>query len=300
MTRVALLLVLFCVGDVPAGFVAFRASASPAAPPVAIVAGLSGQATVRTGGDAARALRLFDRLEVGATVETRDDGDVVLVFRGGERVQLGRGSRGRVEATRITPLHGTVTPLASVSPVPLVAPVRAAGTTITAVRIRAGGITVRGPAHGVTTLPDTTVLYFDPVAAAARYQIEIEAADATVVYRTESDASPVAVPAGVLLAGRDYRWLVRTRGATGFVLSGEGHFSTLANEAGTARERLRASLATIDGAAALLAEVDWTLGLWPEALQGFRRAGTNEAVIAERIAAIERQLAGPSAAPHER
>jgi len=300
MTRVTLLLVLLSLGDGSARLAAFQASASPPAPPVAIVAGLSGQATVRTAGDAARALRLFDRLAVGATVETGDDGDVVLVFRGGERGELGRGSRGRVEATRIALLHGTVTPLSPVAPLPIVAPVRAAGTTITAVRIRAGGITVRGPAHGVTTLPDTTVLHFDPVAAASRYDIEIEAADATVVYRTESDGAPVAVPAGVLLAGRDYRWLVRTRGATGFVRSGEGHFSTLATEAGTARARLRVSLAAIDGAAALLAEVDWTLGLWPEALQGFRRAATDDAVVADRMAAIERRLAGRSAAPHER
>jgi len=300
MTRVAVLLVLLCVGDVPVGFVASQASAAPSALSVAIVAGLSGQATVRANGEVARTLRLFDRLEAGATIETGDDSVVVLVFRGGERAQIGRGSRGRVEATRIAPLQGTVTALASVSPVPLVAPVRAAGTTITAVRIRAGGIAVRGPAHGVTTRPDHTVLYFDPVAAAARYEVEIEAPDATVVYRTESDASQVAVPAGVLQAGSDYRWRVRTRGATGFALSGEGHFSTLSYEAGTARERLRASLATIDGAAALLAEVDWTLGLWPEALEGFRRTGADDAVIANRIAAIERRLAGPSAAPHER
>lgn len=287
------------MGAVPTGFAASRASASPEASPVAIVAGLSGQASVRTGGDGERALRLFDRLHQGATVETRD-GDVLLVFRGGERAQLGRGSRGRVEATRLIPLHGTVTPLASVSPVPLVAPVRAAGTTITAVRIRAGGIPVRGPAHGVTTLPDRTVLHFDPVAAAARYEVEIEGPDATVVYRTQSDASAVAVPAGVLQDGRDYRWLVRARGANGFALSGEGRFSTLSYEAGAARERLRASLATMDGAAALLAEVDWTLGLWSEALQGFRSAGATDAVIAGRITDIERRLAGPSAAPHER
>lgn len=300
MTRVALLSVLLCVGIVPAGFVASQASPVPAATPSAIVAGLSGQASVRANGDTARALRLFDRLEVGATVETGDDGDVVLVFRGGERARIGGGSRGRVEATHLTPLHGTVTPLAAVSPVPIVAPVRAAGTTITAVRIRAGGIAVRGPAHGVTTLPDHTVLHFDPVAAAARYEVEIEAPDATVVYRAESDASPVAVPAGVLQPGRDYRWLVRTRSATGFALSGEGRFTTLAREAGAARERLRASLGTMDGAVALLAEVDWTLGLWPEALDGFRSAGATDAVIADRIAAIERRLAGRSASPHER
>lgn len=298
MTRVALLSVLFCVGDGSARLVA-QTPATMAAAPVAIVAGLSGHASVRADGDLARPLRLFDRLAVGATVETRDDGDVLLVFRGGERARIGRASGARVAATRLTPLRGTVTPLAPVSPVPIVAPVRAAGTAITAVRIRTGGIAVRGPAHGVTTLPDQTVLHFEPVATAARYEVEIEAPDATVVYRAESGTSPVAVPAGVLQPGRDYRWLVRTRGATGFVLSGEGHFSTLAHEAGAGRERLRASLGAIDGAAALLAEVDWTLGLWPEALQGFRSAGAADAVIAERIAAIERRLAGPSTSPHE-
>jgi hypothetical protein len=266
--------------------------------PVAIVTRIKGEVTV-TPAPAPGRVRLFDRLEDGQMIRTAPGAEAVLVFRSGARVRIGQASRARISATEATRMEGTLESLPPVPAVPLVAPVAGAGTAITAVRIRAGELTIVGPADGASTLVAATVLEFEP-AAADGHDVEIEDPDAALVFRVRSRQTRISVPPEVLQPGLVYRWRVKARLPTGFEATGEGRFRTLAAGDVQMRAALREALATAEAEGqSLLAEVDWTLGLWPEALDGFRAAratGASDPVISERIAELERRLAGRSRA----
>jgi hypothetical protein len=297
MVRQLLALVIAVVSAAPAEAQADgRARAPRSKEPVAIVAAVSGSVTATDASNARRSLRLFDRLEVSHTIETGRDADATLIFRSGLRVKVMGASRVKVESDGLVTVSGSTTTLAPVPTVPLISPVTGAGTTITAVRIRAGTIGGLSPAHGVATLTDRTVLAFAAVAV-VEYDVEIEAPDASLVFRTQTAETRVAVPPTVLRPGRIYRWRVVARSPAGFERRGEGQFRTLDEPSARLRARFREAFPGPDAEAlALLAEIDWTLGLWGEALSGFhaaRSAGATDIVIAERIADIERRLAGP-------
>lgn len=266
---------------------------SQAPPPVAIVARVTGEARVDQPSE--RRLRLFDRLNAGETIRTAAGAEVVVVFRSGARVRIASSSHARIDAAGARRIEGAVEPMSPVSPVPLVAPVSGAGTTITAVRIRAGGLTVVQPTNDTATLADQTVLEVEPVAS-DDYEMEIEGPDASIAFRVRGRHTRVAVPPGVLRPGLGYRWRVVAHLATGFESTGEGRFHTIGEQETRERARLRETLSTTDaGHLGLLAEVDRTLGLLDEALAGFRaarEAGASDDVIAERIAELERRRSG--------
>jgi hypothetical protein len=300
MTRAAIVLIVFL------GTAELHAQPGPgparpqaaAASSVAMIARAAGDITVESRAGARKAVR-FERLAGGEVIRTARGAEAVLVFRTGARVRLGEASRARIAGDRAIRIDGTLETLPPVPPVPVVAPVAGAGTTITAVRIRAGGLTLVSPPDDAVTLAPSTVLEFTPVATEA-YDVEIEGPDAAVVHRVRTRETRLVVPAGPLRPGTAYRWRVTARLATGFSLSGEGRFRTLASEAADARETLRRGLPAGDAdALALLAEVDLTLGLMEEALAGFRAARTAGAVdpiVGERIAELER-LRGESGSP---
>lgn len=268
------------------------AQPGPDTAPAAIVARLRGSAVVE-GAPSPRPLRLFDRLVPGDVVRTGPGGEVVLVFRAGARARVTGSSRARLEEARAVRLAGTVETLSAVPTVPLVAPVAGAGRTITAVRIRATALKVFGPPAGAVTLADDTQLEFEPVAG-SRYEIEILDTAGTLVYRAEVSTPRFTVPRDALAAGTSYEWKVTARLPTGFTSTGESRFRTLGADAVKARENLRSALAGERDAASLLAEVDRSLGLWREALDGFRAAraaGVEDVVIGERIADLERRMA---------
>lgn len=294
MTRAAFTLIaLLGTVDLYAQPRSARPSAA-AASAAAMIARAKGDITVESPSGAREAVR-FERLAEGDVIRTGRGAEAMLVFRTGARVRLGEASRARVDGDRAIRIDGTLEILSSVPPVPLVAPVAGAGTTITAVRIRAGGLTLVSPVEDATTLAGSTVLEVAPAATDA-YEVEIEGPDAAVVHRVRTREPRVVVPDGPLRPGRAYRWRVTARLATGFSLSGEGRFHTLATDAADAREKLRQSLPADDAdALALLAEVDRTLGLLEEALAGFRAAraaGAADPIVAARITEIERLRGG--------
>ncbi|MEZ5417308.1 MAG: hypothetical protein R2708_08190 [Vicinamibacterales bacterium] len=268
------------------------AQPGPDTAPAAIVARLRGSAVV-DGAPSPRPLRLFDRLVPGDVVRTGSGSEIVLVFRTGTRARVTANSRARLEDARAVRLAGAVEALPAVPTVPLVAPVAGAGRTITAVRIRATALKLFGPPPGAMTLADDTRLEFEPVAG-SRYEIEILDTAGALVYRAEVSTSRFTVPPTALAPGVSYEWKVTARLPTGFTSAGESRFRTLGAEAVHARENLRSALAGERDAASLLAEVDRSLGLWREALDGFRAAraaGVEDVVIGERIADLERRLA---------
>lgn len=273
-------------------------AAAPSAP-VALVSRVRGDVRVQSSSGT-RAVRLFDRLHAGDTLQAGDRAEAVVVFRSGARARIGGNTRARVEPSRADRIEGVVETLSPVPTVPLVAPVAGAGTTITAVRIRAGDLKIVWPAAGASTLADATVLRFEPVPSDG-YDVEVEAPDATVVFRSRVREAEVTIPAGVLQPGAGYRWQVGARLPSGFEARGGGRFQTLTAADAGARATLRAALAGGDAESlALLAEVDWTLGLWHEAQQGFRAAesaGAIDAIIGQRLSEIARRLAGGAPAP---
>ena len=167
--------------------------------PAAIVARLRGTAVVEAAA-ATRPLRLFDRLASGDVVRTSAGTEVVVVFRGGARARIGQASRARVEERGAVALDGAVDRLSDVPTVPLVAPVTGAGSTITAVRIRAGTLEVSGPRHGTATLAHATVLEYEPVAG-SRYEIAIQESGGPLVFRAEVSTPRFMVPDTVLRPG---------------------------------------------------------------------------------------------------
>ncbi|MBP7777223.1 MAG: hypothetical protein KA371_08855 [Acidobacteria bacterium] len=271
--------------------------ARPDALPAAIVTLVQGTVESRQPPASALLLQRFDRIAAGTSVETAADASVILAFRSGARTRIDGGSHVRIETDGVTRLAGSVTPLARVPVVPLVAAVAGAGRVVAAVRVRADGIVVRTPDRGMTTTADATALVFEPVAANV-YDVEIEDGAARIVWRKRVPASPARVPAGVLEPGHAYRWQVRAQTPAGFVLEGRGMFATLAAAETQARQALHAAVVTDDPSwPGLLAEVDYSLGLWAEALDAFgviRDDGAADAAILGRIAELERRLAAPN------
>lgn len=221
------------------------------------------------------------------------------MFRSGARVSVGEASRVRLGAGAATMLAGRVESLSAVPTVPLVAPIAGAGSAIAAVRIRAGSLTAIAPAAGETTLAASTALEVSAIATDG-YAFEIEAPDAALVFERRTTEPRVVVPPEALRPGLTFRWRARARSAQGFDLSADGWFRTLAVTRAEERERLRREFVDPDAETrAFLAEIDLGLGLWHEALDGFRAAraaGAYDAVVGDRIADIERRLFGAAVA----
>jgi hypothetical protein len=114
---------------------------------------------------------------------------------------------------------------------------------------------------------------FQPVKGASRYAVEIEDSQGRVVLRREVSATELTVPAGTLAPGAAYHWTVQTLDKPGSAARGASDFTTLSEEDVRQRDELRKSVASSGGVQdALLAEIDRRLGLYPEALRGFRSA----------------------------
>lgn len=273
-------------------FTGVQAQRPVTSPVVAMVAALHGDARVRTR-TGERSVRLFDRLQEGDTLRTGGGADIMLVFATGTRMRLGGSGEARVRADGLVARRGELETLPSLPTVPLIAPVIGAGSAVTAVRIRAGGLHAVEPAPGETVLAEAVVLSIDSDGDST-YEYEIVAPDATVVFRQHTTAMRVHVPPSILAPGVAYRWEVTARRPTGFEARTGGAFTTLPAPIAAQRAALLAAMSDSDAeSAAVLAEVDFTLGLWHPALDRFRSAraaGSTAPVLGERVATLERRL----------
>jgi hypothetical protein len=244
---------------------------------VAIVATLSGDASVTEPGHERRKVERFDCLREGSRLEIAPAARLTLAFATGARYELGPGASARVAADGVVEASGTVTTLPPVPPLPRIAIGAESTDRSLAVRIR--GTPIRGlyPAHDAAVLADHAILRFAPVAGTERYEVEIEDADGSSVLRVQTQAATVAVSSGVLKPGARYQWSVRTLGtssaAPDSAARGEADFVTLAAADQQARARLHEASPTADASSlALLAAIDRGLGLHWEAREGFRQA----------------------------
>jgi len=281
-------------------------ASAAAGKPVALVYSLAGEATLTTASEGRRALRLFDRLPAGTTVETETGSRLALAFANGHRYELGEHSRVTLGRTGLSSRSGPVRSLLAVTPLPYLLPIakeEQPGLCAGAVIIRAESIAGLYPCCGAATLAAATVLSFEPVEGGGRYRVEVQDRQGNVVFTEETTtaavtAAEVKLPAGRLKPGLRYHWTVRTIERVGPVARGDADFVVLSADLAKAREKLRVSVEAAGDSAllALLAEVDRDLGLLAEARDELRAAvhsAPEDAALAEALARLERlQLAG--------
>jgi hypothetical protein len=232
--------------------------------PVAIVSVINGSAWTRATSGTRQPLSLYDWVTPGAVLDVAPPARVEIIMIDGRRYTLGGGARAKVSSTGLTTQRGPVTQESAVPRLVSLAPIagktpRAAG----ALRLRGPSVAKLNPCETVLTLRDETMLRFDPVEGATSYDIEVrDTTDRQVLART-IERPPLAVPAGVLLAGTEYVWKVQTVGAVPSATS-ERAFTTLDSAAETAR---RGFVSAIDPASrGLLGGIDFHLGLLNESI----------------------------------
>ena len=246
-------------------------------PPVAIVAALSGTASVTSAANKPAPLALFDRISASSTLEVARGSMVTLVFLNGARYELGESATATTGTTSITSSSGPVRRLEPLPSLPRFLPIAGntqAGPRSGAVRIRGAEITHLYPGGDTTALADSTVLQFGPLADASRYRVEVDAESGARVFEVETQSSTVTISPGVLIPGARYYWQVRSLDRAGQAARGTAEFTTLSAETARERAALKAAVeATGDATSlALLAELDRSLGLLREARDGFRAA----------------------------
>lgn len=267
-----------CTGAVVIGALSWSVSAQdPASKPLAaLISDLSGEVLMKStlAGAATKAQR-FDAITAGTTIEVGADSRAEIVLAGGQRFELRAKARATIAEKNLTSTSGPVTELPPLPALPRIAALdesRPKGPP-GGPRLRGGMISGLHPSH-IVTLAERTMLRFSPVAGASRYGVEVQDDAGRRIFAAESTASEVVVPAGVLQPGASYYWTVQTLDKFGGAARGASEFRTLsAEEAGFRQAVLRALEAEGNSrGVALQAEIDRRLGLYQEALEGFRTA----------------------------
>ncbi len=257
----------------------FSASAAFAAdPPAAVIAALGGTATMTDASGRTQAVHAFDWVNPETTLETGAGAHLTLAFANGRRYEMRENARLTVIAAGATNLSGPVHPLAPVPPMPklpAVAPGSGASIQSGAVRVRSIPPVreCRYPRDGYTTQADRAVLRFK--APAGSYRVEILDDSGSVIFKTETSAAEVAVPAGTLRAGVHYSWRVLGPGGSETIRD-RAEFTTLSDDDAARRAAFIAGFPERDAdTLELLAQVDLRLGLLLDARDELREAAAH-------------------------
>ncbi len=282
-------------------FALIRAATAAAPQPVAIIYELEGEALRKGPGGSTQPVELLDHLAAGTSVELTAGSRLALGFITGRRYEISGPARATLGQGDLAARSGGVRPLPSVPPFPRLAPIVKTGhpgLRAGAVRIRGERITGLYPHGGAAVLPGEVLLCFQPVTGVGRYRIEVQDDQGRTLFREDSTSPPVKVPAGMLRAGVDYPWTVRTLDRPGAVARGAARLVILDEEAARTREETREILAAEGpGSLRLLAEIDAGLGLWREAheeltaaLEAEPEESSSIQALQDALAAIERHL----------
>jgi hypothetical protein len=249
----------------------------PAEEPAAgVLESVSGTATVTYPDRHSARAQVFDWLTPGTLIQTGPAARVLIVLENGQRYELSKSSRARLEKGSLHRIAGNLRPLPALAAMPKLAAI--ADTLSTT---RGGVVRIRGPklkhcypVANAAILSSRPVLTFEPIPAVTSYLIEIENDEGTVIHRTQSSGTPVTLAAGILKPGSKYYWEVR-----GVVSEADGPqcgagFSVLPLEDETRRAALETAVrkAGDPDSLALLAEIDRRLGLLREARDEFTGA----------------------------
>lgn len=213
----------------------------------------------------------WEWLPAGSTIELAAKSSATLILLNGHRFELGPGARAEVTAESLARTRGPVQQLEPLPPMPKPAPIAGSAPQIAgASRIR--GTEIRGlyPHDGTALLPGPAKLSFLPVAGASGYRVELVDEQGSVLLNLRSKATEVDVPEGMLRAGKRYGWLVEALGPEGAIAREWTGFVTVSEEDRARRAALAS--ATEADSLALLAAVDFRLGLLREAQEEFLAA----------------------------
>ncbi len=262
---------------------------------VAVIASLSGDASVTLAGTRNRvAVSDLDWLQPGATLVLGANSSATVILLNGHRYELGAGARATLAAEGLTATRGPVRELAPLPPIPKASPIRdRTARSSLAVRFRGGDeIHNMYPREGMTVLPGELKLSFAADKNATSYRVELKDADGNAVTSLQAAATTVAIPAGIIQPGTTYSWHVRALGSLGIVGEGEAAFAVLSDQDAAQRSDLAKALAGSKEdatALALVADVDFRLGLLEEARAGFDAALRLRRDDARHCARIERR-----------
>jgi hypothetical protein len=251
----------------------FLAAEEPAA---GVLASVAGSVTVTEPGGHTGKAHVFDWLKVGATIRTEAGARVLVVLENGARYELGERVSAKLERGNLHVVAGDVRRLPGLTEIPKLAAI--ADTVSTkhggVVRIRGPKLQHCYPVANAAILSNQPTFSFQPITGVTSYVIEIENEEGKVVQRRESPGTPVTLPAGVLNAGSMYYWEARGVEPQGDGPQCGGEFSVLAAQDEERRAAFKTAVQNSGDAdsLALLAEIDWRLGLLREAQGEFTAA----------------------------
>lgn len=268
---------------------------------VAVIASLSGRATVRSPGSRDRiAAASLDWLLDGQTLEVAPKSQAVVILVNGHRYELSGGAKVTVVSDAAPKITGAARELPALPPIPRLAPVTAeSATTSASVRIR-GSAEMNGlyPRAGTVALPEKVTLRYNAVPEATSYQVALEDDGGASLLKVTTEATEVAVANGTIQAGQHYSWHVRAMRSGFEIATGINEFTTLSAEDTLRRAQFASAVSagTNDPAMlALLADVDLRLGLIAEACEEFSAALTqkpDDAILRQALDSARRKLVG--------
>jgi hypothetical protein len=243
---------------------------------VAVVASLSGNATVRSRGTHDKvAVYSLDWLSDGMTIEVGKKSQVVIILLNGHRYELNEGAKATLSPGAAPKIKGSSRELPALPPIPKSIPIVADPTTTSgAVRIR-GATEMSGlyPRAGIVAIPEKVTLRFNAVPEATSYRVALEDDRGDRLLNIVTESNELAVPSGTIKPGAHYFWHVRAMRSGVLIGVGMAEFFALSAADTLLRSQFAQAFNVKNGATlALLADVDLRLGLVAEACDEFSEA----------------------------
>ncbi|HEX5228335.1 MAG TPA: hypothetical protein VFW44_11520 [Bryobacteraceae bacterium] len=265
---------------------------------IAVIAQLSGKATVRAPG--ARALKTaaaLDWLGDGETLEVAPRSQAVLILVNGHRYELSAGATLTVAANAAPKITGTARELPALPPIPRLAAVAAeSAPTSGAGALRGGGaMTGLYPRAGTLALAEKVNLRYAAVPKTESYHVSLENETGMVLLNVTTESTEVPVDSAALQAGTRYSWRVRALRSGTEIAAGTEEFTTLSAENSLRREEFASALGASPSSLAVIADVDLRLGLISEACDEFTEAlkqKPDDAVLRQALESARSTLAG--------
>ena len=245
---------------------------------VAVVESISGQVSVLgLGGQARRALLNLEWLEEGVTIAAGAGARATILLTNGHRYELRGGVQVKIMAGKVTATRGSLHELEPLPPLPGAAPIA------DNLALVAGAVRLRGvpeihslyPRHGMFALPDSVNLTFSKVADNSNYRIDLSDEDGESLAMWETAATEFPIPEGIVQAGSRYNWRVQAIVGGAVVAEGRASFATVSEldlQRRTDFARALQAVAPESLRSALLADLDFRLGVLQQARDGFQAA----------------------------
>ncbi len=221
-------------------------------------------------------LHTFDWVRLNSTLELKRDTRAILVLLDGHRYVMEGPARAVVQNHLIQKLSGVVRELPALPALPKIVGIAGQGSDSSEAAVTG----VRDvylprrmfPRDPFRTLPDATSFQFETAQKGLEHEITVADESGAVLWRVRRRETTLPAPPGLLKAGRRYVWRVQALGDIGNTLATQAYFKTLEQKELDERKRLTQFLASDPDSLAVLAAIDWKLGLLENAVDEIRAA----------------------------